>query len=66
MLHFLFNLNLNHQIYIAKNDQTICNDPNLDRESYRPGKAGVVHAAGVLSDGTITKQSRRKYEEVQT
>ena len=27
-------------------------------------KAGVVHAAGVLSDGTITKQNRRKYEEV--
>eukprot|EP00434_Breviolum_minutum_P011686 symbB.v1.2.010308.t1/scaffold673.1/size173606/3 len=29
-----------------------------------PACAGVVHAAGVLSDGTITKQSRRKYEEV--
>ena len=26
-------------------------------------KAGVVHAAGVLSDGTITKQTRAKYEE---
>lgn len=26
-------------------------------------EAGVVHAAGVLSDGTITKQNRRKYEE---
>lgn len=29
-----------------------------------PACAGVVHAAGVLSDGTITKQNRRKYEEV--
>lgn len=29
-----------------------------------PACAGVVHAAGVLSDGTITKQTRAKYEEV--
>lgn len=29
-----------------------------------PACAGVVHAAGVLSDGTIQKQTRKKYEEV--